>query len=89
MKLEDYLPDLEEETGPIKNVKEWAPGVYYIETGQEEVFAKEFFAVLDGAPMAAKVRNYGSCNMRSANIVLTTRESPCRRRSSMISASMP
>ena len=43
MKLEDYLPDLEEETGPIKNVKEWAPGVYYIETGQEEVFAKEFF----------------------------------------------
>ena len=59
MKLEDYLPDLEEETGPIKNVKEWAPGVYYIETGQEEVFAKEFFAVLDGAPMAAKVQKYG------------------------------
>ncbi len=59
MKLEDYLPDLEEETGPIKNVKEWAPGVYYIETGQEETFWKEFFAVLDGAPIAAKVRNYG------------------------------
>ena len=59
MKLEDYLPDLEEETGPIKSVKEWAPGVYYIETGQEETFWKEFFAVLDGAPIAAKVRNYG------------------------------
>lgn len=59
MKLEDYLPDLEEETGPIETVQERAPGVYYIEADLEESFWKEFFVVLDDAPMASKVRNYG------------------------------
>lgn len=59
MKLEHYLPDLEEETGPIETVREWAPSVYYIEAGPEEPFWKEFFVVLDDAPMASKVRNYG------------------------------
>lgn len=59
MKLDDYLPALEEEIGPAANIEEWCPGVFYIEIDQGGVFMKEYFVVLDEAPMAVKVRNYG------------------------------
>lgn len=59
MKIEDYLPDLEEETGPIETVQDRAPGVYYIESDVNGTFWKEFLVVLDDAPMVSKVRNYG------------------------------
>lgn len=59
MNLDDYLPALEEEIGPMENIEEWAPGVFFIEADQGGTFMKEYFVVLDEAPMAAKVRNYG------------------------------
>lgn len=59
MELEDYLSDLEEEIGPIESASEWNPGVYHIEVDRGGVFMKEYFAVLDDAPMTAKVKNYG------------------------------
>ena len=59
MELEDHLSDLEEEIGPIESASEWNPGVYHIEVDRGGVFMKEYFAVLDDAPMAAKVKNYG------------------------------
>lgn len=59
MNLDGYLPALEEEIGPAANIEEWCPGVFFIEVDQGSVFMKEYFVVLDEAPMAAKVRNYG------------------------------
>ena len=56
MKIDDYLPALEEEIGPAANIEEWAPGVFFIEVDQGGTFMKEYFVVLDEAPMAAKVR---------------------------------
>lgn len=58
MKLDDYLPALEEEIGPAANMEEWCPGVFFIESDQGSVFMKEYFVVLDEAPMDANVRNY-------------------------------
>lgn len=59
MNLDGYLPALEEEIGPAANIEEWCPGMFFIEVDQGSVFMKEYFVVLDEAPMAAKVRNYG------------------------------
>lgn len=59
MNLDSYLPALEEEIGPAANMEEWCPGVFFIEADQGGTFRKEYFVVLDEAPMAAKVRNYG------------------------------
>jgi len=60
MKLEDdQLFDLEEEVGTITNISEWGPGVYNIETEPDGCFIQEYYVVLDTAPIAAKVRNYG------------------------------
>ena len=28
MKIDDYLPALEEEIGPAANIEEWVPGVF-------------------------------------------------------------
>mgnify|MGYP006922390192 CR=1 FL=1 len=30
MKIDDYLPALEEEIGPAANIEEWVPGVFFI-----------------------------------------------------------
>ena len=51
MKIDDYLPALEEEIGPAANIEEWAPGVFFIEVDQDGTFMKEYFVVLDEAPM--------------------------------------
>lgn len=59
MELENYLPALEEEIGEIMTAKEYNPGVYHIDAAREGSPLQEYFAVLDGAPMAAKVRRYG------------------------------
>lgn len=59
MELEDFLFDLEEELGEIISLEERSPGVYHIGADQGELFLQEYFAVLDTAPVAAKVRNYG------------------------------
>ena len=59
MELEDFLFDLEEELGEIISLEERSPGVYHIGVDQGELFLQEYFAVLDTAPVAAKVRNYG------------------------------
>ena len=59
MEIDKYLPALEEEVGEIKSVKEYSPGVYHIDAIREEQFLLEYFAVLDTAPMAEKVRPYG------------------------------
>lgn len=59
MEIDKYLPALEEEVGEIKSVKEYSPGVYHIDAIREEQFLREYFAVLDTAPMAEKVRPYG------------------------------
>ena len=34
MKIDDYLPALEEEIGPMENIEEWVPGVFFIEADQ-------------------------------------------------------
>lgn len=59
MKIENYLPALQDELGEDLSLHEWIPGVYEIEARQGEGFPKEYFAVLDTAPIAGKVRNYG------------------------------
>lgn len=40
MNLDDYLPALEEEIGPMENIEEWAPGVFFIEADQGGTFMK-------------------------------------------------
>lgn len=59
MDLENYLPVLEEETGEILKASEFSPGVYCIDALREGDFLREYFVVLDGAPMAKKVQSYG------------------------------
>jgi len=60
MKLDDdLLFDLEEEVGEITKISEWGPGVFNIDTEPDGCFIKEYYVVLDSAPMARKVRNYG------------------------------
>ena len=59
MKIEDYITALEEEIGTIKSTAEYAPGVYYLEADRGDRFLHEYYAMLDGAPFAAQVQNYG------------------------------
>lgn len=59
MELEAYLPALEDEIGEIVSVSEEIPGVYAIEADRGQCLTWEYFAVLDTAPIARKVRNYG------------------------------
>lgn len=59
MEIDKYLPALEEEVGDIESIKEYNPGVYHIDAVREEQFLREYFAVLNTAPMAEKVRPYG------------------------------
>lgn len=59
MEIENYLPELEAELGEIVKMSEWNPGVYHLDVHREEIFFEEYFAVLDDAPMAAKLDGYG------------------------------
>lgn len=59
MKLEDILPDLEKEIGMIAGTSEWCPGVFHVNVDRGEWFYKEYYVVLDDAPLAAKLQNYG------------------------------
>ena len=60
MNIEDNMRiKLAEKLGNIVVFEEWIPGVYYFEADQGKRIGQEFCAVLDTAPLAAKVQNYG------------------------------
>lgn len=56
---EDTLSALRKELGEIISTNEEMPGVYYIEAGQSTCISHGYYAVLDAAPIAAKVQHYG------------------------------
>jgi len=56
---DDQMSALEEEIGTITKISEWCPGVFNAETEPGGCFTQDYFVVLDAAPMAAKVQNYG------------------------------
>ena len=59
MKIDNYLSALKEEIGANINFDECIPGVYYIESIREDGFPQEYYAVLDTAPIAQKLRDHG------------------------------
>ena len=56
---ESMRPVLEEKIGEILYTDRVMPGTYYIETDQSKRFSHEYYAVLETAPIAAKVQKYG------------------------------
>ena len=59
MPLEEYLPALEEEIGEIGCISKHSTGVYYVETNRDGRFGPAYYVVLDTAPIAQTVQNYG------------------------------
>lgn len=57
--IEEYLYSLEDEIGEIVNISEWSQGVYHVDARKNGPFLREYFAVPDSSPLAAKVRRYG------------------------------
>jgi len=60
MNLEDdCLFDLEEEIGTITSAEELCPDVFRVTANPGGYFTREYFIVLDTAPVSCKVRGYG------------------------------
>ena len=57
--IDNYLSVLKEEIGANMTFDERIPGVYYIESIREDGFPQEYYAVLDTAPIAQKLRDHG------------------------------
>ncbi|MBD5162423.1 MAG: hypothetical protein HDT14_10515 [Oscillibacter sp.] len=59
LKIEDFMPDLEAKLGPIVDVKECCPRVYYVTVDKGERFYKEYYVLMEGAPFTGNLWNYG------------------------------
>ena len=59
MDVKVYLSSLEDEIGEIVNISEWSLGVYHVDARKDGPFLREYFAVPDSSPIAARVRRYG------------------------------